>query len=247
MRTDPRGILVGTSASVERLRAILPRVATTDSGVLIIGEAGTGREHVARLIHETGTRRGGPFAVVGCPGYAGSEEFDELFGGQGRPGLLESCGAGSIYLASIDELPGAIQGKLARFVEDAAYGSVHAPRLIASARHDLTRSVAHGRFRGDLYYRLSVVTLRLPPLRERREDIPSLALHFLEETAAGLGKRFSGISDSALAVLLSHRWNGNLAELAAAIQRAAIIDPGPVLSADSLPPSIQPSALAVAS
>ncbi len=113
-----------------------------------------------------------------------------------------------------------------------------APRLVASARHDLGRLVAMGRFRGDLFYRLSVVTVRLPPLRDRREDIPALALHFLQEAAASLGKRFTGISDAALEALQAHRWHGNLAELAAAIQRAAIIETGEVLTPGSLPPSV---------
>jgi len=223
---------------MERLRTLVPRIAASDSGVLIIGEPGSGREHVARLLHEHGPRAGGRFAVVGCPGYSAQDEFDELFGGEGRPGMLETCAGGTLYLASIDELPGAIQSKLSRFVEDSTYGTVAAPRLVASARHDLGRLVAMGRFRGDLFYRLSVVTVRLPPLRDRREDIHALALHFLQTAALSVGKRFEGISPAAVEALLSHRWHGNLAELAAAVQRAAIIESGPWLTVESLPPSI---------
>ncbi|MBI5542302.1 MAG: sigma-54-dependent Fis family transcriptional regulator [Deltaproteobacteria bacterium] len=249
MRVEPPGVLLGSSAPIQRLRALLPRLAAADSGVLIIGEPGTGREELARLVHEAGPRRAGPFSVVGCPGLTVSEEFDELFGGPGLPGLVETCAAGSIYLASVDERPGVLQNRLARYVEDAAHGAVaSAPRLIGSARRDLARRVEQGRFREDLYYRLSVITLRMPPLRERREDIPEMARHLLEEAGRVLGKHFEGISAEALGLLTAHRWNGNLAELAAAIQRAAIIETSSWLQANSLPDSVRAARpLAVAS
>lgn len=239
--------LVGASDAMGKLRTLVPLVAASDSGVLLVGEAGTGREHLARMIHAAGPRAGKPFAAVGCPGYAWQDGFDELFGGEGRPGVLESGAEGSVYLASIDELPLGVQGRLARFVEDAAHGAIpKAPRLIASSRHDLQRAVRHGRFRRDLYYRLSVVTVRLPPLRERREDIPLLARHFLARSARSLGKAIDLIDPPALEALMRHRWNGNLAELASAIERAAIVEAGASLSLGSLPPPIVKEAWAMA-
>jgi DNA-binding NtrC family response regulator len=240
--------LVGASEAIGRLRSLVPLVAASDSGVLLIGEAGTGREHVARMIHAAGPRAGKPFAVVGCPGYAWQDGFDELFGGDGRPGVLEASAEGSVYLASIDELPLGVQGRLARYVEDAAHGEIQrAPRLIVSSRHDLQRWVHHGKFRGDLYYRLSVVSVRLPPLRDRREDIPLLAQHFLERTARSLGKEIGSIAPAAIEALVHYRWNGNLAELASAIERAAIIEPGSTLTAGSLPPPVVKETWALAS
>ncbi len=239
--------LVGASDAMGRLRTLVPLVAASDSGVLLVGEAGTGREHLARMIHAVGPRAHKPFAVVGCPGYTWQEGFDELFGGDGRPGVLETGAEGSVYLASIDELPLGVQSRLARFVEDAAHGAVSkAPRLFASSRHDLQRAVRAGRFRGDLYYRLSVVSMRLPPLRDRREDIPLLARHFLCRSAKVLGKEIDPIEPAALEALVRHRWNGNLAELASAIERAAIVEPGKSLSLGSLPPPIVKEAWAMA-
>jgi len=249
MRLDSRIALLGPSLANERLRSVLPRVAEADSGVLIVGEPGTGREEVARLIHETSPRRAGPFGVTGCPGWQASNEFDELFGGPGCAGLLEECARGTVYLSSVDELPAAAQSRLARFVEDASLGVVRqAPRLLASARHELSRLVGQARFREDLYYRLSVITLRLAPLRERREDIPALSTHLLRECGLALGKRFEGIARDAMQALVGHRWSGNVAELASAIQRAAILEDGPLLTLQSLPPAVQANLrLAVAS
>jgi DNA-binding NtrC family response regulator len=238
--------LVGASDAMGRLRAMVPLVAAAESGVLLVGEAGTGREHLARLIHAAGPRARKPFDVVGCPGYAWQDGFDELFGGDGRPGVLQTSAEGSVYLANIDELPLGVQGRLARFVEDAAHGLIRAPRLMACCRRDLGRLVHHGRFRGDLYYRLSVVTVRLPPLRERREDIPLLARHFLKHSARSLGKEIGDILPATLEALMNHRWNGNLAELGSAIQRAAIVEPGNALSPGSLPPPLVKDAWAMA-
>ncbi len=230
--------LVGASEAMGRLRALVPLVAAAESGLLLVGEAGTGREHVARVVHSAGPRAGKPFDVVCCPGYAWQDGFDELFGGEGRPGVLQTSAEGSVYLANIDELPLGVQGRLARFVEDAAHGLIRAPRLMACCRRDLGRLVHHGRFRGDLYYRLSVVTVRLPPLRERREDIALLAQHFLKLSTRSLGKEIAEILPATLEALVGHRWSGNLAELASAIQRAAIVERGNALSPGSLPPPL---------
>ncbi len=238
MLPDLQRSFLGNSIAINQLRILVPVVAGTDAGVLIRGEAGTGREHLARLIHDNGLRAGKPFAVVGCPGYPWSEEFDELFGGQGRPGLLKTCEQGTIYLSSVDELPLMIQGKLARFVENSIHEKMPCPRLIASAKNNLRRLVSQGGFRRDLYYRLTVITLCLPPLRERRQDIPILANYFLESCARMLDKKIVGISKEALEILVNYRWNGNLVELAAAMERAAVVEPSELLTVESLPPSL---------
>jgi DNA-binding NtrC family response regulator len=239
MIPEPHSRIVGESVAMERLRALLPLLAASDSGVLIIGEPGTGREHLTRLIHLQSPRGKHPLGIVDCPTHTWTNGFDELFGGEGQPGVLATCAEGTIYLASVDELSVVTQGRLARFVEDAANGQIERPpRVIAASRHDLGRLVACGRFRGDLYYRLSVVRVHLPPLRERREDIAPLAHHFLERSSRELGKNLRGIAPRALEALKAHRWAGNLAELAAAVHRAAVVETGELVTVASLPPTI---------
>ncbi|MFN7134984.1 MAG: sigma-54-dependent transcriptional regulator [Myxococcales bacterium] len=229
--------LIGTCEEMTRVRNLLPRVAAGDSSVLLVGEAGTGREFLARRIHEGSRRADRPFEAVVCGALAG--DASELFGDAARPGVLQRCAGGTVYLADIEQLPAQVQAQLARWVDACAQGEIEAPpRLLASARRPLPPLIARGRFRGDLFYRLSVVTIRLPALRDRREDVTLFARHFLDLSARMLGKRFDGISAPALELLRRHRWEGNLNELSAAMERAAVIESGRVLTVSSLPPAI---------
>jgi DNA-binding NtrC family response regulator len=229
------------SPEMESALGLARRVAATDATVLIVGETGTGKEVLARYIHRASARAAGPFVAVNCSALAESLAESELFGHERgaftgavgrRAGLFEAASGGTLLLDEASEIPPALQAKLLRALQEreiVRVGTSHAipvdVRVIAISNRDLRTEVREGRFRQDLFYRLNVVCLRVPPLRERAEDIPLLARHFLQKYAAAHGSQATGFTAAGLDWLLSYRWPGNVRELENVVQRAAIMTP----------------------
>jgi transcriptional regulator with PAS, ATPase and Fis domain len=229
----------------------IAKVAPTGATVLIRGESGTGKELVARAIHFNSPRRERPFVAVNCAALTETLLESELFGHEKgaftgataqKKGKLEAADGGTIFLDEIGETNAVFQTKLLRVLETREFERVGGTkpirvdvRFIAATNRDLERAIQEERFRADLFYRLNVVALALPALRERREDIIALAEHFLVRDSHQLKKRLTGISKEAKACLLAHSWPGNVRELANAIERAAILGDSEVLRAEDLP------------
>ncbi len=255
MRT-PRGMgsLIGTSPGMEKVYRILAKVTFSAHPVLILGESGTGKELVARSIHTGGPNAARPFVAVDCSSLAPTLIESELFGhvkgaftGASRPrdGLLASADGGTILLDEIGELPSEMQSKLLRALQEKEVrpvGSSRAvpftARVLAATNRNLTAMVEQGQFRKDLYFRLNVVNLRIPPLRERREDILLLAQFFLEQVERERGKTYR-FSDEALQLLMEYDWPGNVRELEHTVQRTCALSSGPVLHSVDLPTQLQ--------
>jgi DNA-binding NtrC family response regulator len=228
--------LVGDSPSMRRLKEIIAKVASTDSPVLIEGESGTGKELVAAAIHRLSPRARGPFIPVNCSAIPADLIESEFFGHvrgaftgavSDSSGLFRSANAGSLFLDEIAELPTALQAKLLRVLQDMEVrpvGSSKATpvdvRVIAATNRNLEQAMAQGVLRQDLYYRLDVVRVSLPPLRERREDVPALVHHFIRRFNARLRRSVRSISPEALAALVAHDFPGNVRELENIIERA---------------------------
>jgi len=234
----PEEILYASRAMEEVVRTA-GRVKDYDVMVLVTGESGTGKELVARLLHYGGRRRGGPFVAVNCGAIPETLLESELFGHRrgafteaktDRAGLIEEAGGGTLFLDEIGELPLSLQAKLLRFLQegeirrlgDTETRKVDA-RLVAATSRDLESDVGAGRFREDLFYRLNVVRIHVPPLRERNEDVPLLARHFLGQCCAKHGKREMTLSEDALAALTAHEWRGNVRELRNLMERCALL------------------------
>jgi DNA-binding NtrC family response regulator len=248
------GPLLGESAEMEKLYRILARVAHSMHPVLILGESGTGKELVARAIHANGLGAGKPFVPVDCGSLAPTLIESELFGhvkgaftGAHRPndGLLVTAGNGTVFLDEIAELPLDLQAKLLRALQEKEVrpvgGNRAVPiraRVLAATHQDLAAMVEQGKFRRDLYYRLNVVKLTLPPLRERKEDIPLLAAHFLERNSREMGRNFR-LSAETLAFLVEYAWPGNVRELSNAIDRACNLSSGEVIEMAEMTTVIQ--------
>lgn len=239
---ERQGVLLETRTAT--VRAVMDRaaqVAATDAALLLTGETGTGKSAVARAVHENSRRRGKPFVVVDCSALAGSVLESELFGHkrgaftnayEDRPGLFESADGGTVFLDEIGDMALEMQTRLLSVLEHSHVRRVGDTRerkidvrVISATWRSLDESVERGEFRQDLYYRLKVVALHLPPLRERRPDIPALAQHFLREFAERAAKRLKGISVEALQLLLEHPWVGNLRELRNAMSHAGVFTP----------------------
>jgi DNA-binding NtrC family response regulator len=230
------------------------RTAGAASSLLIMGETGVGKEHVAKAIHFEGPRAGGPFVAINCGGIAESLLESELFGHErgaftgatrAHRGQFELADGGTLFLDEVAELPLHLQVKLLRILEERTLLRVGGERprpidvrLMAATNRDLESEVAGGRFRKDLYYRLAVVTLTLPPLRERREDIPELARRYLEEFRAQLNPPIRGFGPDVLGVLRRYPWPGNVRELKNAMERAALFGNGDEVRLADLPRSI---------
>jgi transcriptional regulator with PAS, ATPase and Fis domain len=245
--------LVGQSPQVREILRKIDKLGRSCSPVLLLGETGTGKEVVARAIHRV--RSSGPFVPIDCSAMVGTLLESELFGHTkgaftgattDKKGLLEAAEGGTAFFDEIGELPRELQVKLLRVIQDKEIrpvGSLHCRkadfRIIAATNRDLAKEVERGRFRRDLYYRLNVISLRVPPLRERREDIPVLAAHFL----ARRGSRHT-LSQEVMQVLLSYDWPGNVRELENGIERMVAMNSGPVLHTADLPTALQTSLLA---
>ena len=229
--------LNGTSVAINTVRATLKRVAPTGSRVLITGPAGVGKEIAARMIHQWSPRAKAPFIVVSSAMMSPDRVEEELFGsevdGMTRPGLLEQAHGGTLFLDEIADMPVTTQAKILRVLTDQSYHRVGGQRpikvdvrVLSATSRNLAEEIAEARFREDLYYRLNVVPVRLPPLRERREDIPELANHFLTRFAAERRIPPPTLSEEALAALQAHEWPGNVRQLRNIIERTIIMAPG---------------------
>ena len=244
--------LVGSSSAISQINQAIGRVARTSSRVLVTGAAGVGKEVVARLIHQRSARGNGPFVVVNCatmhPDRMEQELFGEESGQRTLSGILERCHGGTLLLDEVAEMPWETQGKFVRILQDREFQRIggHATveidiRVVATTSRRLESEIAARRFREDLYYRLRVVPIDIPPLRDRRPDIPDLARHFMEKAAARSGLPPYGFSEDALAALQAYDWPGNVRELGNVIDRLLIMAqaaPGEELTAKMMPPEI---------
>jgi two-component system response regulator AtoC len=252
---DPAS-LVGPSEPMQEVLRQVRKVAPQKSTVLLQGESGTGKELVARALHDLSPRAALPFVAVNCGAIPSELLESELFGhvrgaftdaSRTKKGLVEEADGGTLFLDEVGELPLPMQVKLLRFIEDEEVrplGDVRARkvdvRVVAATARDLRKAVAAGQFREDLLYRLDVVTVRLPPLRDRREDIPALAAHFLARHAR-LRPDLEGLAlgEDAREALLAHRWPGNVRELEHALERAVVLADGPVVREQDLPEAVR--------
>jgi transcriptional regulator with PAS, ATPase and Fis domain len=248
--------IVGSSERMVEVYRLVARVAPTRSTVLIQGETGTGKELIARAIHHSTLRADRPFVAIDCSALAETLLESELFGHvkgaftgalADKKGLFEAAHGGTCFLDEVGEISPGMQAKLLRVVQEHEVKRVGGTeslqvdvRVIAATNKDLGRLVAEGRFREDLFYRLSVVTIGLPPLRERREDIPLLAEHFLRKCAAENDRPISHISPEAMALLAAYDWPGNVRELEHAVEHAVALTSNRVILPDDLPPKCAP-------
>jgi two-component system nitrogen regulation response regulator NtrX len=244
--------LHGSSIAINTVRATLKRVSPTGSRVLISGPPGVGKEIAARMIHQWSPRAKAPFIVLSAAMMSPERVEEELFGteadGTMRPGLLEHAHGGSLFLDEIADMPLTTQAKILRVLTDQSYTRVGGQRpikvdvrVLSATSRNLQEEIAAGRFREDLFYRLNVVPVRLPALRERREDIPELVSHFLARFAAERRTAPPRISEEAMAALQAHDWPGNVRQLRNIIERTLILAPGDrasCIEVDLLPPEI---------
>ena len=248
------GNMIGRSPEMDKLYRILAKVAQSSHPVLILGESGVGKELVARSIHSNGPHADRPFVPIDCGSLVPTLMESELFGyvkgaftgaNRSKEGLLASAQGGTVFLDEIGELPLDLQAKLLRALQEKEVRPVGAThrvainvRILAATNRNLAAMVEQGRFRKDLYYRLSVVNLRIPPLRERKQDIPLLAAHFLERMSRETGTIHT-LSDDALRTLVDYEWPGNVRELEHSLDRACTLSSGPVLHLGDLPTQLQ--------
>ena len=246
--------LVGSSAVMGHLRQTIERVSPTNSRIMIFGPSGSGKEQVARAIHNRSARARGPFVVINAAAITPERMEVELFGTEPlngsarRVGALEEAHGGTLYLDEIADMPRETQNKILRVLVDQAFERVGGTnkvkvdvRILSSTARDLESAIAEGRFREDLFHRLSVVPLRVPALAERRDDVPELVSHFMNQVSGSTGLPFRRIGDDAMAVLQAHDWPGNLRQLRNNVERLMILtraDPDAVISADMLPKEI---------
>jgi len=249
--------ILGKSKPMREVFDLIRRVADSQTNVLITGESGTGKELAAKAIHFNSDRRGGPFVPVNCAAIPEALLESELFGHMrgsftdakgDKRGLFEEAHGGTLFLDEISELPVMLQAKILRAIQEKEIrrvGSTKAVavdvRIIAATNLSLTDEVKAKRFREDLYYRLNVIEIRMPPLRERREDIPLLVDAFLKKCAEAGKKTVKGIAESALALLMDYPWPGNVRELENVIERAVTLTRGEKVMPEDLPPAIHGS------
>jgi two-component system, NtrC family, response regulator PilR len=247
--------IIGRSEAMLEVFKMIETVARTNSTILLTGESGTGKGLVAQAVHFHSLRRDKPMVSLNCGAMPETLLESELFGHMrgaftgadaNKKGLLEVAEKGTIFLDEIGEMSAVMQVKLLRVLQERRFRRVGGLeelqadiRVIAATNQDLTKAVAEGRFREDLYYRINVIPIMLPALRERREDIPLLAEHFLAKYAEQMGKSITGIARSALELLQQHEWPGNIRELENVIERAVALESTPAILVESLPPSIR--------
>ena len=253
--------LTGDSALIGLLRAAVEKVAPTGSRVMVTGPAGAGKEVVARMIHARSRRADGPFVALNCATLNPSRFEEELFGTEGseaggrRAGVLERAHGGTLLLDEVSDMPLETQGKIVRALQEQAFERVGGSgrvrvdvRVLSATNKDLQAEIAAGRFREDLYYRLAVVPLRAPALKERRDDIPPLARHFLARSAEASGSIARELSTDALTALQSYDWPGNVRQLRNLMDWLVIMAPGGAsdpIRAEMLPPEIGSAAPAL--
>jgi two-component system response regulator PilR (NtrC family) len=259
LRTELRGQarsrnIIGTSAAIQRVFDLIAQVADTKTNVLISGESGTGKELVARAIHDQSDRREEVMVSINCGAIPENLLESELFGHvrgsftgavQNKEGLFETASSGTLFLDEIGELSASLQVKILRAIQEKVIRRVGGTadvrvdvRILAATNRKLEDEVAQGRFREDLYYRLNVIQVELPPLRERVEDIPLLANHFMEKYCAEVGKEVSGVPPEVMHELTSYAYPGNVRELENVIERAVALSRGTEISLDVLPPTV---------
>jgi transcriptional regulator with PAS, ATPase and Fis domain len=242
--------IIGPSVAMRHVTGMLDRYAMTNEPVLITGESGTGKELAARAIHQNSRRHGGPFVVVNCAAIPASLVASELFGYEKgaftgaaarTKGQIEHANGGTLFLDEIGDMPVDLQGHLLRFLQEGQIVRVGGRetinvdvRVVSATNVRLRQAMSEGRFREDLYYRLNILALALPPLRERPQDIEPLARHFLHQAATQYGRDATDFSPDALTALRSHDWPGNVRELMSVIRRTVVISNAPVLTAADL-------------
>jgi two-component system response regulator PilR (NtrC family) len=247
--------IVGNSDVMHRIFDLIKRVAQSPTNVLVTGESGTGKEMVAKAIHYNGPLKDKPFITVNCGAIPENLMESEMFGHKkgsftgaiaDKSGLFEVADGGTLFLDEVGELPVSIQVKLLRALQERVIRRVGATedtrvdvRIIAATNRDLEAMVKTGHFREDLYYRLNVIQLKTPTLRERRDDIPSLALHFLKKYADKFGRPVQSISDDAIEILKKYDYPGNVRELENIIERTVALEVGSTILPESLPPFVQ--------
>jgi DNA-binding NtrC family response regulator len=255
-RVAPHNI-IGNAPPMQRVFEIIDQVAPSRATVLITGESGTGKELVANAIHQRSPRAGGPFVKLHCAALAESLLESELFGHERgaftgaaarKDGRFSLADGGTLFLDEIGEISPAIQVKLLRFLQEHEFERVGGTqtirvdvRVIAATNRNLQDEIAKGRFREDLYYRLNVVSLEMPALRERRADIPALVKFFIDRYARENAKRIEGCTTDALELLMSYGWPGNVRELENAIERSVVLATGLSVDARHLPPNVKPA------
>ena len=255
LRTE-RGFdsFVGKSPRMMEVFATIRKTADSGSTVMITGESGTGKELVARAVHQESSRRNGPFVSVNCGAIPETLMESELFGHvkgaftgavQSTEGLFSAADGGTLFLDEITEIPQSVQVKLLRAIQEREIRRVGDTRdvkvdvrLIAASNRDLLKAVADGVLREDLYYRLNVIPIHLPPLRERTQDIPLLVAHFINRIAKDVNKPVRGITPEALSILERYHWPGNIRELENVIERAIVLGSGEQIGVDALPPHL---------
>jgi DNA-binding NtrC family response regulator len=252
------GNMVGSSPPMQRVFEIVDQVAPSRATVLITGESGTGKELVANALHQRSPRANGPFIKLHCAALAESLLESELFGHEKgsftgamtrKDGRFSLADGGTLFLDEIGEISASVQVKLLRFLQEHEFERVGGTqtirvdvRVIAATNRDLKEEVARGRFREDLFYRLNVVNIETPPLRDRKSDIPAIAKFFLDRYAKDNAKPVETIAPPALALLTEYNWPGNVRELENAIERAVVLSTGPTIEARNLPPNVRPAA-----
>ena len=252
------GRIIGQSDEMQKIYELIDLVSASDAIVLITGENGTGKELVAQAIHRQSHRKDGPFVVANCSAYSPTLLESELFGHEKgaftgaikmKKGRIERAKRGILFLDEIGDIEPATQVLLLRFLQDHCFERVGGEetmeadvRVLAATNRDLEREVEAGRFRNDLYYRLNVVTIHLPPLRDRKEDIPLLCKHFLKKFSLKEGKDIQSISPGAMQALMDYDWPGNVRQLENAVSHAVILALGPIIERENLPQFLKQSA-----
>ncbi len=249
--------LIGAAPAMQRVLELVRKVAPSVASVVIQGESGTGKEVLARAVHSLSPRHDGPFLALNCSAIPATLIEAELFGYERgaftgaverRPGDFELASGGTLFLDEIGELPLELQGKFLRVLEErrvrrrGGRAEVEVDvRVLCATQGDLRDAARAGRFREDLYFRLHVFTIELPPLRDRREDVPLLAQHFVDKFNAETGRRVQGVTPAAMAVLQAHAWPGNIRELRNVLERAMILVEGDLIGVEQLPPELLPA------
>ncbi|KAF0184546.1 MAG: acetoacetate metabolism regulatory protein AtoC [Nitrospirae bacterium] len=249
------GKVIGESPEIQAIIDDVRKISDSRSNVLLLGETGTGKELFARAIHYNSSRKDKPFIPINCSAIPENLLESELFGyakgaftgaTSAKRGLLEAADHGTVFLDEIGDLPVSLQSKLLRVLDDheiRPLGSIHGRkvdlRIVAATNRDLGNEIKHNRFREDLYYRIAVVTLRLPALRERTGDVQTLALHFVKKYSAEVGKQVASIDDAAMRLLMSYAWPGNIRELQNIIERGVLLSGDRIISPAHLPEELR--------